>query len=513
MFKYLQNSGLVLLTATALTTGCQKAEDGANSSGAKTPPATNAAALSRPADAHTPFFPASDPTNSGGWVLNHDLSDEFEGEKLDESKWFIEGANGDYYIWKGRAPSQFVPHNVRVEDGKLKLRTAWEPDYDFIQEAYSDGNMGSAKYGEWKGEPMPVTTAGVITKKRFLYGYMEVKSKVGDAAITGAFWGIGYEQELDVYEQMGNPKKEGNIGARDSLATGHDWSPPAERPTNVFQHVERLPYRTADEFHVYGAEWGPDYLKIFIDGREVHSFTQDDVGLDWILNNPMEIWLDSEIFHWLGLPHKEELPVDFEIEYLRVWQKPDSNLLARHFYGFEGPILFEQNPRPLKLVPENSENNDYQKFWTIEGGSEKYLTIVEGDYATGVNSLKFSGYGKNQHMEIDKAVAITPNGALDLPAGEFILSMKVWLDQGRIADKIHVILENPELAENPELEVTFDGLKDLPRRQWVEVEQRITRAQPSSANDRMRIEIRKQELPETKAAKLFIDDIGIRAVD
>ncbi len=48
----------------------------------------------------------------------------------------------------------------------------------------------------------PVTTAGVITKKRFLNGYMEAKTKTGNAAITGAFWAIGYEQELDVFEQM-----------------------------------------------------------------------------------------------------------------------------------------------------------------------------------------------------------------------------------------------------------------------------------------------------------------------
>jgi beta-glucanase (GH16 family) len=313
------------------------------------------------------LYPASDASNTGGWVLNTEISDEFEGAQIDTTKWFVEGQNDAYYIWKGRAPSQFVPHNVRVEDGILKLRTAWEPEYAFYQESYTDGNMGTSKYGEYKGEPLPITTAGVISKKRFLNGYMEVKSKVGNAAITGAFWGIGYEQELDAFEQMGNPKKGGAINEKSSLATAHDWSPPATRPTNVFQHVENLPFRVADEFHVYGAEWGEDFLKLFIDGKQVHHFTQDDVGLDWILNNPMEIWLDSEIFFWLGLPHKEELPVDFEIEYVRVWQKPSDNILAKDkaFYGFEGPILFENNPRPLDMVPEDSKPNDYQKFWIL----------------------------------------------------------------------------------------------------------------------------------------------------
>jgi beta-glucanase (GH16 family) len=454
-------------------------------------------------------MPFSDQENEGGWVLNEELSDDFEAAEIDTTKWFVEGRNDDYYIWKGRAPSQFVPHNVSIEDGKLKLRTAWEPEYKFYEESYTDGNMGTAKYGEYEGKPMPVTTAGVLTNKRFLYGYMEVKSKVGNAAITGAFWAIGYEQELDVYELMGNPKnKKGNIREDSYLATAHDWSPPAQRPTNVFNHVEDLDFRTADDFHVYGAEWGVDYLKLFIDGKMIRHFTQDEMGTDWVLNNPMEVWLDSEIFFWLGLPHKEELPVDFEIEYMRVWQKPSDNVLAkdRAFYGFEGPILYEENPRPLTLVPEDSTPNDYQKFWLIDEGSSKYLSIVHGDYHTGVNSLKFSGYGKNQHLEFDKVIAKSPEGALRLPAGDFILSMKLWLDKGRIVDNIHVTLGNPELK------VVFDDLKELPRRQWITVEKKISRATASASDDTFVLEIRKSDLPESKAAKLFIDDIAVKRI-
>ena len=453
------------------------------------------------------YYPISDLENKEGWVLNEALSDEFEGTEIDTVKWFVEGLNDNYYIWKGRAPSQFVPHNVLVENGILKLRTAWEPDYDFFAESYSDGNMGTSKYGEYEGKPMPVTTAGVLTNKRFLHGYMEVRSKVGNAAITGAFWAIGYEQELDIYELMGNPKnKTGNIREDSYLATAHDWSPPAQRPTKIFNHELDLGFRTADDFHVYGAEWGVDFLKLFIDGKMIHHFTQDELGTAWVLNNPMEIWLDSEIFFWLGLPHKEELPVDFEIDYMRVWQKPSDNLLANDgaFYGFEGPILFEENPRPLTMVPEDSTPNDYQKFWIFDEGSSKYLSIVHGDYHYGVNSLKFSGYGKTDSLEVKKAVAMAPAGSLNLEAGNYKLSAKVWLDQGVVADKIHMVLQDPNL------EVTFNDIKNLPRRQWVTIEADISRTVASGVNDAIAIEIRKEDLPETRAAKFFIDDITIK---
>ncbi|XMO85872.1 family 16 glycosylhydrolase [Algibacter sp. AS12] len=453
-------------------------------------------------------LPYSDQNNEGGWVLNEELSDEFKGTEIDTTKWFVEGLNDRYYIWKGRAPSQFVPHNVIVEDDKLKLRTAWEPDYGFVKETYGDGNMGTSQYGIYKdGSPMPVTTAGVLTHKRFLYGYMEVKSKVGNAAITGAFWAIGHEQELDVYELMGNPKnKKGNIREDSYLATAHDWSPPAQRPTKIFNHELDLGFRTADDFHVYGAEWGVDYLKLFIDGKMVRHFTQDQLGTSFVLNNPMEIWLDSEIFFWLGLPHAEELPVDFEIEYMRVWQKPSDNLLASDaaFYGFEGPILFEENGRPLTLLPESSVPDDYQKFWTIDEGSAKYLSIAYGDYYKGVNSLKFAGFSKTENLEVDKAVAMAPAGSLSLESGDYKLSAKVWLDQGVVADKIHIVLQNPKL------EVTFDDIRSLPRREWVTIESKITRTEASAIDDAISIEIRKEDLPKTRAAKFFIDDITIK---
>ena len=465
----------------------------------------NASSLKKSKTPQSILIPFSDPENTGGWVLNEELSDEFESNALDPSKWFIEGQNDEYYIWKGRPPSQFVPHNVKLENGELVITSQWEPDYSFANEQYADGKNNDA-YGKLDGQSVPVTTGGVITKKRFLYGYMEVAAQVGYAAISGAFWGIGYEQELDIFELMGNPKKYGFIESGSHfIGTVHDWSPPAVRPTQVFLHSEKLDFNTSSGFHVYGAEWGKDYLSFYIDGKHIKTFTQDEVGTDFILNNPMEIWLDSEIFKRLGVPHKEELPVDFRVKYMRVWQKPTDNLLAKDaaFYGFEGPILFEENPRPLDLLPVTKSENDYQKFWSFDKGSSKYFKIHEGHYATGVESLKFVGYGKNEYLEVDKVIATSPKGALKLPAGDFVLSMKIWLDQGRISDSIAINLTHPKK------ELIFSGLKGLPRKKWITIEKDFSRTE-SLPNDGMIIQMNKEHLPETKAAKFFIDDIEIK---
>ncbi|GAI02342.1 unnamed protein product, partial [marine sediment metagenome] len=83
--------------------------------------------------------PASDPKNTGNWVLKKDMSDEFESDSIDADKWFVNGTDGRYN-WIGRAPSQFAPENVRLEDSKLKLTTKWDPDYNFASKIDSDSN-------------------------------------------------------------------------------------------------------------------------------------------------------------------------------------------------------------------------------------------------------------------------------------------------------------------------------------------------------------------------------------
>ncbi len=442
-------------------------------------------------------YPASDPSNRGGWILREDLSDEFDGSEIDKSKWFVEGYNGDYYIWKGRAPSQFAPHNVIVEDGLLKLRSQWEPDFDF---AVGEGHEGN-DYATHDGEFIPVTTAGIVSIKRFLNGYMEVRSKSADAAMTSSFWMIGHESELDVYETMGNPKIDSGSGitATSLKASVHDWQPPAQRPTRRFGYVQDLPWRVADGFHVYGVDWGPDYLKFYIDGELTHEVTQAEVGKDWVLTNPLEIWLDSEIFVWLGLPHEEELPVDFEVDYVRVWQKPDPNLLDRAFFGFEGPILYQDQPRPLTLVPENSENNDYQKFWRIDQTLSEHLAVVRHEtFSSGTRSLKYSGGGA--------ASAVSPEASIALPAGDFVFSARILVENGAAADSVRF-----ELQGSSSLDVSFD-LSEFPAGEWVTVSHSFARSDNHAAADEMAIHFSASGAPEV-GRSVYVDDIRVESVD
>ncbi|WP_066219009.1 family 16 glycosylhydrolase [Formosa haliotis] len=281
-------------------------------------------------EVYDPSLPLSDQENNGNWKINTAVSDEFEAETLNEDKWLIQGRNGEYQSnFVGRAPSQFSTDNVRLEDGKLKLETRWEPDYNFSPKVDADGT----KYEN-------ITTAAVIAKSEFLYGYLEVKVKAADAEITSSFWGTGGNTEFDFFEMFGDHKQENKLWRdRELWWSIHDWTPEGKGHTTYTENHD-LGFRVADEFHVYGFDWSEAGIKIYVDGE---LFTQASVSQinayddsihnggngskeNYVVTKPLKLWFDQETFPWHGVPDsKEEVgehgTIDFEIEYLRVWQK------------------------------------------------------------------------------------------------------------------------------------------------------------------------------------------------
>jgi len=256
-------------------------------------------------------YPHTDPENKGNWVLNPDVSDEFEAEELDEEKWHIQGTGGRYQSnFIGRPPSQFSLDNVRLEDGKLKIQTRWEPDYPFVQ-----------KPGQEDTPFENITTAAVISQKQFYQGYMEIKAKAANASVTSAFWMTGNRTELDIFEHMGRPKQAHKKHLETEIWSSiHDWTIEPKSENSIWTDRMQLPFRVAEDFHVYACEWDDEGLRFYADGVQIREVLAKDVE-GWCLDGPLWVWMDSETFPWHGLPTAEDLPADYEIEYVRIWQK------------------------------------------------------------------------------------------------------------------------------------------------------------------------------------------------
>ena len=75
------------------------------------------------------------------------------------------------------------------------------------------------------------------------------------------------------------------------------------------------PWRLADDYHVYGLDWGKDeikYLRRWRRGPTVEN-------THW--HQPLYLTFDSETMpEWFGMPNDEDLPSTFSIEYVRAWK-------------------------------------------------------------------------------------------------------------------------------------------------------------------------------------------------
>lgn len=421
--------------------------------------------------------PATDPQNSEGWALVEAVSDEFEADRLDESKWLIQGRNGEYRSnFIGRAPSQFSTNNVRLESGMLKLQSRWDPGFDFSPKIdYSDKKAENGRRYE------NITSAAVISKTQVLYGYFEIKCKAAPASVTSSFWMTGNQSELDVFEFSGRPKQRHKVHLESELWSSiHDWSKPGG-PTTWTDRLQ-LGWKVADGFHVYALEWDSDYLKFYADGELVREVSKQDVGEEgWVIDKPVWVWVDSEVFPWHGIPEKEDLPVDYEIEYLRVWQKHGQQSAGGGLLGFERPA-------------------GDSKDWWIPTECRDHLSIVEGKAATGDRSLKFVQRGALPR----KVTAFSPYGSVSIDEGEQTLSLKVRPGRQSSLKRLRVVLEEPWKQLPPfELEGLSPG-------EWTTLSQTFRRGQPSGVKDRVRIVVEPEDAGRGRSA-VDIDDLVIES--
>lgn len=332
-------------------------------------------------------LPLYDQDNNDNWHLNPILSDEFDGSQLDQTKWHIQGTNDYYYSnFIGRAPSQFSTDNVRLEGGRLKIETRWDPNFDFSP----NPGQGGLAYEN-------ITTAAVISKQQASHGYLEIRARASDAPVASAFWLLGNQAELDVYEHFGNFVPEDNPFQPDKThleteiwSSIRDWGP-GGNGTPTWTDRRQLPFRVAGDFHVYGLEWDENYLNFHIDGQLLDSVTRTQVEANdpdgWTIDNPMRIWMDSETFPWHGVPSQADLPQDYEIDYIRVWHhEPTPNPTGLIFADdFSQPTLdlVWNTGGGFDLDTEN-ENTLLSTFGANWGSKGDDVGILDSDigYAT-----------------------------------------------------------------------------------------------------------------------------------
>jgi len=245
----------------------------------------------------------SGPPKEGSWVPIPALTDEFEGGKLDASKWHDHNPT-----WKGRLPAFFARHNVTVSGGKLHLAMRKE-DLKGLPKGYHT-----------------FTSAAVKSKAAVRYGYFEVRCKPMDSHGSSAFWFYAQTPEtwteIDVFEMGAGAPKHQHI-VHMNAHVFHTLADPDRHWSKGGRWT--APYRLADAYHVYALQWTREKLTYLVDGVVVREMP----NTHW--HQPLHLNFDSEtMVGWFGLPKPKDLPSTFSVEYVRSWRKAGGYGPERH---------------------------------------------------------------------------------------------------------------------------------------------------------------------------------------
>ncbi len=237
-------------------------------------------------------------------------ADEFDGEKVDTSKWTYDVGNWGWGNYEPQYYTENREENARIEDGYL------------IIEAHKN-DMGQ----EW-------TSARLTTREKvsFKYGKIEFSAKVpAHKGNWAAGWTLGddyidelswpYCGEIDILESVGfeMDNKTGNGIAHASAHSGAYYFKLGNQPTAT------MPVKNMnDKFHTYAVEWTPEYIKAFVDGE--HYFTYDDnsTELSWPFDKPHNIILNLAMGGgWGGAQGMDESITSQKmiIDYVRVYER------------------------------------------------------------------------------------------------------------------------------------------------------------------------------------------------
>lgn len=268
----------------------------------------------------TTDLPLSDQANSGKWQPFSPMTDEFDGSKLDATKWRPFNPN-----WFGRQPSRFLPENVKVADGMLQLTMRKD-------DRWNDDEWAAKGYKDY-------SSAIVTSLEPVLYGYFEIEAKPMASAGSSAWWfaGMAYDREqdgwsrteIDVFELGGKAKGH----ERSYNMNLHVFQTPKERRHFNFGGAWEAPADLKDDFHVYGLEWTPEEIVYYFNGHAVRRVKNND------FHTPIGMLFDSEsMFDWLGVPEDSDLPSTYQVKYVRAWKNAETTVDWQDRYEIRVPV-------------------------------------------------------------------------------------------------------------------------------------------------------------------------------
>ena len=225
-------------------------------------------------------------------------------------KVYLAGENNELQYYTSR------PENVTVENGMLVI-TAREEQFEgasYTSARLSTQNLFERQYGRFEARIMLPTGKG----------------------IWPAFWLLGNDCDVNPWPQCGEIDVMEYLGDEPTIIFGSVHGPGYNAGDSVGKDYELEGSRFDTGFHVFGIEWGPDFINYYVDGDLYQQITPESIAEDaeesisdsdlnnageWVFNRPFYIIINIAVGGNLpGAPNADtEFPQRMFIDYVRVY--------------------------------------------------------------------------------------------------------------------------------------------------------------------------------------------------
>lgn len=232
------------------------------------------------------------------------MSDEFDTEGApDSSIWKFEIGTGDNG-W-GNQELQYYTNrteNVKVDNGYLLITAKKE---DFEGSNYTSGRL---------------ITKGLFEQK---YGRFEARIRMPyGKGLWPAFWLLGSNIDNVGWPQCGEIDIMEYLGDAPTVAFGSVHGPGYSAGEAESKKYTLINDRFDTGFHIFGIEWGPNYINYYVDGDLYNQITPKDVNGEWVFDQPFYIIMNLAVGgNFPGSPNAETVfPQTMVVDYVRVYQ-------------------------------------------------------------------------------------------------------------------------------------------------------------------------------------------------
>ena len=254
----------------------------------------------------------TDETQTVATFTNLVLDENFDTEGAPNPQlWSFDIGNGPGGDGWGNQELQYYtdrPDNVTVENGFL-LITAREESF------------AGSQY----------TSARLITQDKFEqeFGRFEARIRLPfGQGIWPAFWMLGADIDENPWPGAGEIDIMEYRGQEPSILIGSVHGPGYNGGDAISKEFTLENNRFDTDFHVFGIEWGPDFINYYVDDVLYNQITPEDVDEEtngegvWVFNKPFFILINLAVGGtFVGSPNAEtQFPQTMIVDYVRVYE-------------------------------------------------------------------------------------------------------------------------------------------------------------------------------------------------